>query len=113
MKVREAHFRRVLDRGGRPFAEIEVHTDHPRDPQMLAYFRAGSDGNYPLVRVISNDADYEVDWFDNTLHSAFEDVMKPMFTSPDHIGPYDRDEFAAQIISYPGVADALDRNLKG
>ncbi|QMV43776.1 hypothetical protein [Cohnella cholangitidis] len=112
MKVREAQFRRVLDRGGQRFAEVEVSTDHQRDPQMLAYFRAGSDGSYPLVRVIANDANYEVDWFDNSLHSAFEDVMKPLFSSPDHLAADDRDEFAAQILAYTGVSDALERNLK-
>jgi hypothetical protein len=111
MKVREAQFRRVLDRGGQAFAEVEVFTDHPRDPQLLAYFRVGKNGSYPLVRLISNDADSEIDWFDNNLHSAFEDVMKPMFTTPDHLVIDDKDEFAAQIMSYPGIAEALDRNL--
>jgi hypothetical protein len=111
MKVREAQFRRVLDQGGQAFAEVEVFTDHPLDPQMLAYFRVGSNGSYPLVRLISNDADHEIDWFDNSLHSAFEDVMKPMFTTPDHLANDNRDEFAAQIMSYPGIAEALDRNL--
>ncbi|RED64078.1 hypothetical protein [Cohnella lupini] len=111
MKVREAQFRRVLDRGGQPFGEVEVSTDHPRDPQMLAYFRATSDSEYALVNLISNDADYEVDWFDNSLHSAFEDVTKPLFSSPDHMSVNDRDEFAAQILAYPGIAEALDRNL--
>lgn len=112
MKVREAQFRRVLDRGGQQFAEVEVLTDHQRDPQMLAYFRAGRDGSYPLVRLITNDANYEVDWFDNNLHSAFEDVMRPLLSSPDHLGASDRDEFAAQILGYSGVSEALERNLK-
>ncbi len=111
MKVREAQFRRVFDRGGQPFAEVEVFTDHPRDPQMLSYFHAGPDGEYSLVKLISNDADYEADWFDNNLHSAFEDVMKPLFSSPDHLSVNDRDEFAAQILAYPGIAEALSRNL--
>jgi hypothetical protein len=111
IKVRGAQFRRVLDRGGKAFAEVEVFTDQSRDPQMLAYFRAGSDGTYPLVRLMSNDADYEVDWFDNNLHSAFDDVTIPTFSTPDHLGITERDEFAAQIKAYPGIAEALDRNL--
>jgi hypothetical protein len=111
MKLREAQFRRTLDRGGRSLAEVEVFTDHPNDPQMLAYFRMGSEGDYPLVRLIANDADYEVDWFDNSLHSAFEDVMKPIFSSPDHLAVNDREEFAAQILAYPGIVEALERNL--
>lgn len=111
MNVREAQFRRVLDRGGQSVAEVEVFTDHQRDPRMLAYFRGGTKGSYPLVRLISNDADSEIDWFDNNLHSAFEDVTKAMFTSPDHLAENERDEFAAKILAYPGIAEALDRNL--
>lgn len=111
IKVREAQFRRVLDRGGQNFAEVEVFTDQPRDSQLLAYLRSGPDASYSLVRLMSNDADYEVDWFDNNLHSAFEDVTTPTFSTPDHLGRTERDQFAAQIIAYPGIAEALDRNL--
>nr|WP_256756714.1 hypothetical protein [Cohnella sp. WQ 127256] len=111
MNVREAHFRRMLDRGGQAFAEVEVLTDHQRDAQMLAYFREGQNGTYSLVRIISNDANYEVDWFDNSLHSAFEDVMKPMFSTPDHLAANDRDEFATQILEFAGVREALERNF--
>ncbi|TFE30665.1 hypothetical protein [Cohnella luojiensis] len=110
-KVREAHFRRVLDRGGQPFAEVEVLTDHPRNPQMLAYFRTSQNGDYSLVKLISNDADYEIDWYENNLHSAFDDVMGTMLFTPDHIGESDRKEFVAQILAYPGIAEVLDRNL--
>jgi hypothetical protein len=111
IKVSEAQFRRVLDRGGKIYAEVEVFTNQHRDPQMLAYFRAGSDGSYPLIRLMSNDADYDADWFDNNLHSAFEDVTTPTFSTPDHLGRTEREEFAAQIMAYPGIAEALDRNL--
>lgn len=111
MKVREAQFRRVVARDGQSLAEVEVFTDHARDPQMLAFFRMDEKGSYPLVRLIANHADYEVDWFDNSLHSAFEDITKPTFSSPDHLSTIDRDEFSAQILAYPGVVEALDRNL--
>lgn len=112
MKVREARFRRVLDRGGQPYAEVEVLTDNARDSQMLAYFRAGTDDSYPLVKLMTNDADYEVDWFDNNLHSGFAEVTASMFSSPDHMARNDRDDFAAQILAYDGISEELQRNLK-
>ncbi len=111
INVRDARFRRVLDREGQAFAEVEVFTDHQRDPQMLAYFRIGPKGSYSLVRLMSNDADSEIDWFDNNMHSAFEDVTVPMFTSPDHLANNDRDEFASQILACHGITEALERNL--
>lgn len=112
MKVREARFRRVLDRGGKPYAEVEVFTDQQRNPQMLAYFRAGEEGNYPLVKLMTNDADQEIDWFDNNMHFAFEEVTGEVFSSPDHLAITDRDYFASQILAYDGVSEELDRNLK-
>lgn len=112
IEVREAQFRRVLERGGQRFAEVEVMTNQPRDRQMLAYFRVSPEGSYPLVRLMANDADYEVDWFDNNLHSAVEDVTASMISSPDPLGRTERDEFAAKIYAYPGIIEALDRNLR-
>ncbi|BBI32442.1 hypothetical protein [Cohnella abietis] len=111
VNVREAQFRRRLDRGGQYFAEVEVFTDHHRDPQLLAYFRNGSKGSYSLVRLIANNADYEIDWFDNNLHSAFEDLTKPVSSSSDHMEADERNQFAAQILDFPGVSEALERNL--
>lgn len=111
IKVQEAQFRRVLERGGQSFAEVEVFTDNSQRPQLLAYFRNGPNSTYTLTRLLTNDADREVDWFDNSLHSAFEDVTAPMLSSPDHLANDDRDEFVAQILSYDGIAEALARNM--
>jgi hypothetical protein len=109
-QVREAQFRRIVDRGGQAFAEVEVFTDHPRDPQMLAYFRMRKGGGFALLRVVANDADTEIDWFDNALHDAFVDVTDTLLSSPDHLGTDDRDSFASQILAYPGVSEALGRS---
>ncbi|WP_373231413.1 hypothetical protein [Cohnella sp.] len=111
MKVKEARFRRVLYRGGQSYAEVEVLTDHGRNPQMLAYFRVGQNGSYQLVRLIGNDADQEIDWFDNNLHSAFEELTASMFSSPDHLAANDRDDFAEQILAVDGISEELERNL--
>jgi hypothetical protein len=111
IKVQQAQFRRVLERGGHSFAEVEVITDNPQRSQLLAYFRNGPNSTYTLTRLLTNDADREVDWFDNSLHSAFEDVTAPMLSSPDHLANDDRDEFVAQILSCDGIEESLDREL--
>jgi hypothetical protein len=112
LKVREAQFRRVLDRLGQTYAEVEVFTDHNRNPQMLAYFRMGPDRSFLLVKVFSNNADQEIDWFENNLHSVFEDMTTQLFATPDHLAENDRGDFTAQILSYDGIIQALNRNLK-
>jgi hypothetical protein len=110
LTVRQAAFRRVLEQGGETYAEVEVFTDNPRDPGLLAYFRAGSK-DYQLVRVMKNEADTEVDWYDNNLHDALEDVTITMFSGPSHAGE-DRNAFAERILVYDGIRETLERNLE-
>jgi len=109
---REARYCRVVDRGGQRLAEVEVYTGHTDDPQYLAYFGACPNGDYRLEQVLVNDADTEVDWFDNSLHSAFSDVTPQIFSSPDHVGLLNHDEFTSQLLAYEGIKDALDQHLK-
>lgn len=107
-RVVNAHFRRVAELGGQAVAEVEVMTTHRQNPQLLAYFsRAPEDGGYSLVQVLANNADYEVDWYDNSMHSAFEDISGSALGTAE-----DQAELAAQILAYDGVAEALDRHLK-
>lgn len=113
LTVREARFSRVLDRGGHRIAEVEVFTGHPRDPQFVAYIRAADDGSFKLANVLKNDADTEIDWFDNSLHNAYEDVGALMFSGPDHLGLIDREQFTSQLLEAEGISEALERHLKG
>lgn len=110
--IRKARYNRVLDRGGHRIAEVEVFTGHPRDPQFLAYFSVCSNGAYRLDNVLANDAETEIDWFDNSMHSAFSDVTPQIFSNPDHVGLFNHDEFTAQLLAHEGIKEALDRNLK-
>lgn len=105
MEVREAHFRRVSDYRGQPEAEVEVLTGDPQTRRLLAYFTPASNGSYSLVRLLANNADYEVDWYDNDMHAAFEDVTSSA-------GADGQADFAAQILAYDGVKQAIDRNLR-
>ncbi|MFD0672941.1 hypothetical protein [Cohnella sp. GCM10027633] len=112
MTVRDARYSRVLDRGGHRIAEVEVFTGHPRDPQFFAYFTVGADGSYKLANVLANDADAEIDWFDNNLHSAYADVGTQMFSGPDHLGLIDREQFTSRLLAMEGISEALGRHLK-
>src|SRR5262245_54801286 len=111
MTVREARYRRTLDRRGTKVAEVEVNTGDGPNSQLLAYFCVGEDGAYKLSNVLVNDAATEVDWFDNSEHRAFSDVTPQLFSGPDHIGAIDRDSFAAQVLAWEGIEDALERHL--
>lgn len=110
LTVRQASFRGIRDAQGQRVAEVEVMTDNPGCASLLAYFREGPKG-YQLVRVLSNDAATEVDWYDNNLHEAFEDVTMKLFSGPSHGGGEDRNAFAAQVLDKDGIRADLDLHL--
>lgn len=107
LTVRQAAFRRMADRGGRLLAEIEVQTEDTGSPQLLAYFRKGPK-DYQLVQVLSDDADPEIDAYDNNMHQAYEDVTMRLFSGPSHAAPNDRNEFASQVLGTNGLRQTLD-----
>ncbi|MFC5700552.1 hypothetical protein ACFPVX_04590 [Cohnella faecalis] len=111
LTVRQVVFRGVREQGGQRLAEVEVSTDHPKDSKLLAYFRSGPKG-YQLVRVLSDKAGLETDWFDNRMHDAYDDVTMTMFAGPSHGGENDRSHFARQVLEYDGIVGDFDRNMR-
>jgi hypothetical protein len=107
LTVMQASCRGIREWDGRRLAEVEVRTDDPGAPELLAYFRKGPRG-YQLVRVLANDARTEVDWYDNNLHEAFRDVTTQWFSGPSHSAPNNRGAFAEQVLNAPGVRPELD-----
>jgi hypothetical protein len=110
LTVRQASFRRMLDIGGQTVAEVEVHTTHPHQPELLAYFRNGPKG-IQLVRVVSNDADTEIDWYDNNMHEALADVTERLFSGPSHASNNDRNVFGTEVLETDGVRAELERHF--
>ncbi|MCR2802594.1 hypothetical protein [Paenibacillus soyae] len=73
MEPLEARVRGIVNRRGEACAEVEVQTNDPASPVVLAYYSRG--GAEPeLKEVLLNDADTELDWFDNNMHQAFTDL---------------------------------------
>jgi hypothetical protein len=73
MDIADARVRRTVNLDGRPCAEVEVATGDDRAATLLVYFAQAADGGLEMVRVIENDADREIDWYDNPLHQAAVD----------------------------------------
>lgn len=110
LTVQQAAFRGIRDWGGQRLAEVEVKTGDPGLPELLVYFRQGPKG-YQLVRVLANDADTEVDWYDNDMHDAFRDVTMALLSGPDHHSAEDRQAFAERVLNQDGVRRELDMHF--
>ena len=73
MDITDARVRGTVNLNGRPCAEVEVSTGGAGEPNLLVHFAKKADGGLEMVRVIENDADREIDWYDNPLHQAVVD----------------------------------------
>lgn len=114
LTVRNAAFRRVLARGAQLYGEVEVLTDHPRAPRLLAYFRKEDDGRLQLVRVMKEDSYLEpsvLGVVELPVYAATEDVTELMFSGPDHAAGEDRHVFGRQIAAIGEVREALEKAL--
>jgi hypothetical protein len=73
MDIADARVRRTVNLDGRPCAEVEVSTGGTDAPTWLFYFAEKGGGGLEMVRVVENDANREIDWYDNPLHQAVVD----------------------------------------
>lgn len=100
--IKDAKIRRFTELDGVRCAEVEVRPGAADDPELLVYITAKdqTDGqhDYDMVRIIRNDANLELDWYDNNLHSAFEEVTDKAFTDSTHItAGEEREKFKKEL----------------
>jgi len=112
MNVTEAKVRGKAERNEGRCCEVEVHTDRPETPELIAYFGPSSDNDFDMVAVVRSDADEAADWFDNSMHNAYEDIAIELFETSTMKTDWGRREtFKEQILSYPGIRTELGRLL--
>jgi hypothetical protein len=105
MNPLEAHVRGMADRAGVACAEVEVRTDDAASPVVLAYF--ASVGSEPALKeILRNDADSELDWFDNNLHQAFQEITDNRSDSPGS-GRSEQQRFGDRVLGMDGVRERI------
>lgn len=101
MNPLEAHGRGMVSRAGSACAEVEVRTDDASAPVVLAYF--ASVGSEPALKeVLRNDADTELDWFDNNMHQAFQNITDKASSSSE-LGRSELQRFGDRVLAMEGV----------
>lgn len=112
MNVIEAHVNGAADKEGVPCGEVQVQTDDPQCEQVLVYFRLAEDEEYDMVSVVRSDADLLTDWFDNSMHTAYEDITMQWFENEALKTDWSRREtFKQQVLSSGHVRADLKRLL--
>ncbi|WP_106768540.1 hypothetical protein [Paenibacillus faecalis] len=111
--IKSATIRRMTQINGTPCAEIEVHPSSETDTVILAYLAPSAPiGGYELVKVVRSNASLEHDWFDNCMHTAFEDATDVAFENIT-IGTAEeeRDQFKQQLLSHGTLKQQLNERF--
>ena len=78
--IKDAKIRRMTEVNGVPCAEVEVYPASAGEPRVLAYLAPSAPlGGYELMKLVRSDASLEVDWYDNSMHTAYEDATDTAF----------------------------------
>lgn len=111
--IQDAKIRRITEVNGAPCAEVEVYPASEGDRVLLAYLTPSAPlGGYELVKLVRSDASLEVDWYDNNMHSAFEDATDVAFEdSTASTAEEDRDSFKQQLLSFGQLYEQLNQRL--
>lgn len=108
--IKKAVYSRVIPSDGRLFGEVKIWTEKEDGP-MLAWFAKGEDGCLMLEKLIRKQEELELDWYDNDLRKAFDDVTEAYFEEIPNGGGCKRSDFERDILDYGDVAAELEERL--
>jgi len=111
MWIQKAEFTRVIPSDGQWFGEAKVWPADGKGP-MLAWFGVTADGCLQLVKLIRKDEDLDLDWYDNDLHKAFEDITDRYFGREAELGPgCEHSEFEREVLDFESVKEDMIHRL--
>lgn len=110
MHIKKAAFSRVIPNGGQLIGEVKVWPVKEETP-MLAWFVREADGCLSLQKLIRKQEELDLDWYDNNLRQAFQDVTSEWFTQSQAADVCNRTEFEREVLDYEDVAAELEEHL--
>ncbi|WP_426452237.1 hypothetical protein ACP26L_09320 [Paenibacillus sp. S-38] len=109
--IKHAECKRIVERSDQLCADVEVHLEG-EEHALVALFTEAGDKEYDLVMILKNDADPAIDWYDNDLHAAYEDVTGVLFGGKQGgYGWSSKEEFKQAVLAYPGVRQQIRTQL--
>jgi hypothetical protein len=111
--VKEAKLIRITERNDVRCADVEVQVEGMNDV-MLAEFRSSKDHTLDMTHVYRKEVSRELDWYDNNLHQAYEDVTTVLFEeNGQETDGVERESFKQQILGYGNLRQEVLSQLQG
>ncbi|WP_223070372.1 hypothetical protein [Paenibacillus caui] len=114
--IQKAEFRRMSELEGRRCAEIEVTSGKPGEQNLLVYVaKSPQENDYEIVHMYQMDTDPELDWYNNNLHNAYEEIAEEEFgpgtAETFQNGKAWQELFKEKLLAYGNIAEKLSENL--
>lgn len=100
--IQHAKFIQLAERNDKKYLDVEVQLQGWEKP-LLATFAVN--GGYPeLANVYKQDSSQAIDWYNNDIHEAYEDLTTEMFDNGrGELNLGSRDDFTEAVLSWPDV----------
>ncbi|WP_138495957.1 hypothetical protein [Paenibacillus pinistramenti] len=113
--ITNAEFRRMADYRGQRCAEIEVNSGKAGEHDLLVYVARTPQGAYDIVHMYSTDIDPEIDWYNNNLHNAYEEISEDEFgarsSSSMQTAELHKAQFKEKLFGMKHISAKLQENL--
>ncbi|MDF2960266.1 MAG: hypothetical protein K0S39_2001 [Paenibacillus sp.] len=107
MKIKHAEFKRIMERSDTLCADVEVQVEGD-NRSLVVIFTESPDQIFDMTMILRKEAELDVDWYDNDLHSAYEDVTESLFQHKTG----DREALKEAVLNYGNVREQIGKHLK-
>lgn len=113
--IQDAKIRRLTEVDGLSCAEVEVQPANAGDPSLLVYVAASQPQNtLQITRIVRNHSDSTLDWYNNNLHTAFEEATETAFQNSEGItSGEEKARFEQELFGFGLLGPTLQRYLLG
>ncbi|MDR6879016.1 hypothetical protein [Bacillus sp. 3255] len=110
--IKEAAIARFTERNDVWCADVEVKAEGV-EGTLIAEFAATKSDEFDLRHVYRKDASREIDWYDNNLHDAYQNVSKELFGQPSNKSKWgSREEFIEGILAFGSIREELTEHYR-
>ena len=117
-KIGHAQFLRSIETEGHTTAEVEFAWEGDfgadvKDERYVAILKKQGEGEYDVERIVKDNSEFALDWYENIDHEAFEDVTDQVFSSGQNKeDKSDRADFVKEVLDFEGVSEDMESRRK-
>jgi hypothetical protein len=102
-RITNARYTRTVERDDTRMAEVRVQVEEHAH-EYIAYFTGSAGGVVEMPYLLYNDADFEIDYWDNPMHQAFGDISM-------NFSEEDKRIFRDEVMRFSSVRQQIEQAL--